>query len=143
MLHDTDTAALYKTQPSPEMAAFLASMAEKVQAPKRAAKKPTRKPKAQRPKAAHTPQHDAHAIAARPFLGLRTVSIRLGHDPQPLSYFASPRVSLIAEVCRCERCHPVPGSNPPLGPEGWGLTPDAPQLTSMGPGFSPPGIRRA
>lgn len=143
MLTDPDVSELYKTPPSPETVAFLAAMAEKVQTPKRDRKRPTRKPRAGGAKSPPTPQHIAHVEAARPFMILRNALIGLGHHPQPLAYFASYNFGRIADVCRCETCHPVPGSNPPLGPQGWGITPDAPQATSMGPGFSPPGIRRA
>ncbi len=135
-------AAPYKTPPTPQAAAVLAEMEAKARAtkkPRRAAAKRPRLPRL----FPRQPMFDAHVTSARPFLILRAASIGLGHDPLPLSYFASAAHNLIAEVCRCERCHPTAPPTLPSGSAHWGIAAPAAAAPGMGPGAQAPGVRIA
>lgn len=136
-------ATAYKVAPTPIAAAMLASMEAKARAPERQPKTTATKPKRLRPTPGNGQQHGAHVTRARPFLILRRAAISSGHDPLPLSYFASAELRLIADCCRCAICHPTASRVPPRGPDGWGISPHIRQPTSMGPGYRAPGVRKA
>ncbi|MBX7488844.1 hypothetical protein K3177_09995 [Qipengyuania sp. GH25] len=125
---------------TPQTAMALAELEKKARAPKRVRKAPARK----RPKVAPAappppPMHDAHVKLGKLLLDYQQMMVRLGHDAVPLAFFAQLGNTPIKAVCSCDRCHP-PAKAPYIpAPHD----PSAPQATSMGEGYSKPGIRRA
>lgn len=122
---------------TPQTAMAMAELEKKARAPKRVRKAPARK----HPKVAPAapPMHDGHVKLAKLLMSYQQMMMRLGHDAVPLSFFAQPGTPRIATVCQCERCHPPAKAHYRPAPHD----PSAPQATSMGEGYSKPGIRRA
>lgn len=141
MSADSAATGLYRKPLSLDTAAALRALEAKARSPKKVRKAAARK--AAPVRATSKQQLDAHVTSARPFLIPRAASISLGHDPLPLSYFASASQGLIADDCRCEHCHPSVAPSPAPGPQSWGIRADTGEATSMGPGLRAPGVRIA
>lgn len=125
---------------TPQTAMAMAELEKKARAPKRVRKAPARKRASVAPAAPpRLPMHDAHVKLGKLLLDYQQMMVRLGHDAVPLSFFAQPGNLPIKAVCSCDRCHPP--AKAPYMPAPY--DPSAPQATSMGEGYSKPGIRRA
>ncbi|MBX7482967.1 hypothetical protein [Qipengyuania qiaonensis] len=124
---------------TPQLAMAMAELEKKARAPKRVRKAPARKRNRAAPAAPPPPMYDQHVKLAKLLMSYQQMMVRLGHDAVRLSFFAQPGNPPIKEVCSCDRCHPP--ARPPYRPAPW--DPSTPQATSMGEGYSKPGIRRA